>query len=138
MKEIVNLMVNEFNILEAGIDFMGYRITDRRKLSFHHLITSKKDGGKETIENGAILLRDPHDYLHIIEKSDKKIYRAIREQMIIENMKRQIYMPSIEKIDELLREYEEVHSEDTTKGGYYLIKDVYRRRLLTEKDENYY
>ena len=132
--DIVNLMVNEFHLMEVGIDFMGYKITDKSLLSFHHLVVSQKDGGEVCLENGAILMRYAHDYLHIIEEIDPQTYFAIREQMIIENIKRQIDMSCIEKINELLCGFEEKYCEETTKSGLILIKDIHKRRLLTEKE----
>lgn len=138
MKPIVNLMINEFHALDVGMDFMGYRITDPRRLSFHHLIVPKRKGGKETIENGALLMRNAHDYLHIIEGADKEVYEAIQREMVLENKSREIMMASIERIDAILNEFEEKHCEDSNEQGYYLIKDFFRRRVLRENDDRFY
>lgn len=132
--EVVNLMINEFHLMEVGIDFMGYRITDRSLLSYHHLLVPQKEGGKTCIENGAILMRHAHDYLHIIREIDPQTYFYIRDQMIIENIKREIDMNCIKRINELLCGFEEKYSEETTKGGLILIKDIHKRRLLTEEE----
>ncbi len=137
MKPVVDLMINEFKLLEVGIDFMGYRITNPKKLSFHHLVEFKRNGGFYEIDNGAILIRDSsHDYIHLIEKFDKKLFKAITEEMIKENKMRMIDMEIIKKIDEYLCEFEYYHSEDTiAKGRKLLLKDQFLRRLLAEERE---
>ena len=133
MEKVTNIMINEFKIMDVGLDFMGYRVTDTKKLSYHHLLVPKRRKGKATIENGALLIRDSsHDYIHIIERIDRKIYEAITREMLDENQKRKIDMDNIKRIDELLMEFEEKHKDDTLKKGNLIIKDVYKRRLLRE------
>ena len=137
MKPVVNLMINEFKLLEIGINFMGYRITDPRKLSFHHLVEFKRNGGVYDMDNGAILIRNSsHDYLHLVERTDKKIFAAITREMIEENKKRMIDMENIKKIDEYLCDFEDKHSDDTIgKGRKLLIRDEFLRRYLVEERE---
>ncbi len=137
MKPVVNLMINEFKLLEIGIDFMGYRITDPRKLSFHHLVEFKRDGGVYVMDNGAILVRNTsHDYIHLIERVDKKIFNAITDEMKKENKQGSIERDNIVKIDEYLCDFEERHSDDTIgKGRKLLIRDEFLRRYLVEERE---
>ena len=133
MKPIVKLMINETNVMNIGIDFMGYKVLDPSLLSFHHLIVPKKLGGKEIYDNGALLMRYSHDYLHIIEETDRRIYNAIKEEMIKENLQHEVRLENIIAINEWLNLFEEVHIEDTTKDGrHLLIKDIFRRRYLKE------
>ena len=46
------------------------------RLNFHHL-KKKCDGGPATIENGALLNRDAHDYLH--KQEGKQLYEELNE-----------------------------------------------------------
>ena len=134
MKEITNLMIDMFKLKEIGYDFMGYRFSNERKLSFHHLIIPQKRGGKMEVDNGAILVRDTsHDYLHVVEKFDKKSFLLITKELIEENRKREINMENLRRIDEILLEFEYNHSDDVFKNGQYAIRDVYTRRLLRER-----
>jgi hypothetical protein len=134
MKEITKLMTDKFKIMEIGIDFMGYRVTKENSLSFHHLVQPKRRGGKDEIENGAILVRNSsHDYLHIIERIDRKYFRFITEEMIKENKLGFIDMDIIRKIDEILLEFEDKHREDSFKKGNLILQDVYVRRLIREQ-----
>lgn len=130
MEAITKLMINEFKIMESGIDFMGYSVINPKKLSFHHLIIPKREGGKATIENGAILTRSAHDYLHVIERTERNFFLEITKEMIEENKKHFIDMKNIKIINEILTEFEEKHFEDTLKKGKLLIKEEYRNRLL--------
>ncbi|MBR4672795.1 MAG: hypothetical protein IKO78_06350 [Bacilli bacterium] len=130
MRKIINLMFNKYNVMRYGIDFMGYIITDPSKLSFHHLIIPEEDGGLERIENGALLMRRAHDYLHIIEHTDRPIYEAIRAEMILINFEGKIEMDRIIRINYLLKMYEEKHKEDTTEKGLILIKADFKNRFL--------
>ena len=133
MKEITKLMTNKFKIMEIGIDFMGYRVTKEKYLSFHHLVKAKRNGGKDEMENGAILVRNSsHDYLHIIERIDRKYFSYITSEMIKENKLGYIDMDIIRKIDEILLEFEEKHREDSFKKGNLILQDVYLRRLVRE------
>ena len=43
MREVTKLMVNEFKIMKLGMDFMGYRVTRKEQLSFHHLLVAHRD-----------------------------------------------------------------------------------------------
>mgnify|MGYP007049655042 CR=1 FL=1 len=48
------------------------------KLTYHHL-TKKEHGGKATVENGANLIREIHQWLHQLENSDIELYHLVNE-----------------------------------------------------------
>ena len=50
----------------TDLDWMGYKVSRDNPFNFHH-IREKRYGGKETIDNGAILSRRAHDHLHFLE-----------------------------------------------------------------------
>ena len=74
MPKITNLMINDFKIMKLGMDFMGYQVTRKEQLSFHHLIIAHRDCKVMNIPadgylwwNGAILRQNTsHDYAHVI------------------------------------------------------------------------
>lgn len=81
MKEITKIMINDFKIMKLGYDFLGYKVTRKQDLSYHHLIIPRrtcKDAGigeGYLYWNGAILRQNTsHDYLHIVEKIDPDIF----------------------------------------------------------------
>jgi hypothetical protein len=79
--------------------------------------------------NGALLMPQSHEYLHIIEYRDIKTYNAINKIFKIINT--QLHEPDLGQrniIEYLLLEFEEKHKEDLNSKGKILIKDKYLRR----------
>ena len=126
MKEVTKLMINEFKIKELGFDFMGYHLNKGDILTYHHMIIPKRNGGKITRSNGAIIQRVPHDYLNLIERVSESTFNYITSEMIDMNVKGYLDMENIKNINELLLEFEYQHREDTNKKGKLLIKKEYR------------
>jgi len=126
VKPIVKLMIDIYNL--DGIDFMGYTVSKDNPYTFHHLI-KRCHGGKETIENGAILTKDAHEYLHLIETRDLKLYEYINN--VLMQINEQCFEPlrrQLLAIDFLLKLFEEQHSEDLTCKKELIIKKKYLRR----------
>lgn len=125
MKHITQLMVNEFKIKEVGCDFMGYKLQKADSLTFHHLIIPRRNGGRITRQNGAIIQRMPHDYLHLIERIDYDTFCYLTSEMIDMNIKGYLDPENLAQIDLLLQQFEAEHKHDTTKKGKRLIKREY-------------
>ena len=120
-------MINMYNLKK--IDFMGYRFT-KNNASYHHLIIPRRSGGKETIDNGAILNgRTSHPYIHVVESKDYDMFLAITSEMIDENIKGKLDKDNIRRIDDILCQFEKEHSGDTTKKGKLLIKEEFTHRF---------
>lgn len=63
------------------LDWMGFRITEENKPSYHHIIKAEelrhnKESDIATIENGAYLGKKSHELLHKIEVIDKDLYNS--------------------------------------------------------------
>ncbi len=69
-KKVMQELIRLFN---PKIDWMGFIITPKNYISYHH-IDEKRNGGKETVDNGAILSRTSHMLLHKIEHFNKDLY----------------------------------------------------------------
>ena len=75
---------------ELYIDWMGYRITDINKPSYHHIVKAETLKEQElkteaTIDNGAYLVKKSHELLHKIELLDKELYNSWNELFILIN-----------------------------------------------------
>lgn len=135
MREIMSIMIHEFNLNKLKYDFTGYTFDRTRQLSFHHLRISKHDCKDLNIPsegylywNGAILRQDTsHDYLHLIQQYDDEIFRLITNEMIKENEQGRIDIENLRRIRDLLLYFEKEHCSDKTKKGKYLIKESYIR-----------
>ncbi len=111
----------------SGLDWLNYRLV-KKDLTYHHIL-KKSDGGKETIDNGALLMPISHQYLHLIECKDMETYNAINKLFSYINMQK--HEPTIQQrvyIDYLLSEFERVHKWDKGSKGKLIIKRKYLER----------
>ena len=125
MKSITRQMIRIYNLKEH--DFMGYKLV-KDNATYHHLI-KKENGGKETIDNGAILMPVSHQYLHIIEFKEFNIYDAVNKIMTICNKKGCIEKEDLVIISELLKMFEKEHIKDKTSKGKSLIRYQHLDRI---------
>ena len=129
MKAVTREMLKIYKPL-SNMDWMNYRIVNKQDLTFHH-IQKREDFGRETIENGALILKHSHQYLHLIEYKDIKTYDAINK--IFKYINQQRHEPTREQreiIEFMLREFESIHRWDKNSKGKLLIKYKYRNRAL--------
>ena len=71
------------------IDWMGYELRSITDLTYHH-IQKREDGGRLTLDNGALLRGDTaHEYLHIIETRDLDMYVYINNLLKTVNKNQQ-------------------------------------------------
>lgn len=136
MKKITQEMIKDFKIMKLGYDFMGYPVTSKKGLSFHHLIVPHRLCRQEGIPaegfvywNGAILRQNTsHDYLHAIEHVDLDIFNAITSEMIDINTKGYLDPMNLRYIDDCLDSFERDYCQLKTKKGKNLIKYEYTIR----------
>lgn len=133
MREITKLMIDMYAIKKLGYDFMGYTFNKTNELSFHHLVVPKRDCRKQGlgkgfyIWNGAILKQETsHDYLHLIERIDRKYFLQITNYMIEENKNEQLDLDTLKRIREILLTFEEEYKNETDREGRALIKKPYK------------
>lgn len=129
MEKIRNLMISEFAIDKLGYDFMGYTLQRGDEYNFHHLIVPARKHGAKEFWNGAVLCgKTSHPYLHLIEAKDYKTFCYITAEMVDMNIKRYLDAENLQKIDELLSEFEYKNRNLKNRKGKLLIKDDYLRR----------
>ena len=130
MREVTNLMINEFKIKRLGYDFMGYSLQRRDIYTFHHLIIPNRNGGPYARWNGAVLCgRTSHPYLHLIEAKDYDMFCSITSEMIDMNIKGYLDVKNLRNIDDALTQFEREYSGARTRKGKVLIKEEYTRRV---------
>ena len=54
-------------------DWMGFKLSDNNTYTFHH-IRERRVGGKEVLENGAILTHFGHQFLNHLDSHNKRAY----------------------------------------------------------------
>lgn len=110
------------------LDWLNFKITRENPITYHH-IDKREFGGKKTIDNGALLTRTSHQYLHLIESKEDKLYYAINQLLKLIN--KQKTPPTQEQrqiMDYLLDEFYKEHSKDKNAKGKPLIKEKYLKR----------
>lgn len=104
---------------------MGYKLESHP--SYHHLV-KKANGGKKTINNGAILNEVAHHYLHLIESYDLELYDYINSILKKENEQGYLSRNHLKTIDKLLYSFEKEHCGTYNANGKLLIKEEYTQR----------
>lgn len=111
----------------SGLDWLNYKLV-RSDVTYHHILR-RTNGGKKTIENGALLMPVAHQYLHLIENKDIDTYIGINK--IFEYINQQKYEPTQEQreiLEYMLRQFEYQHRFDKGSKGKILIKHKYLER----------
>lgn len=130
MKPITREMVNIWSM--DKIDWMGYKIARKNPFTYHHAFIPARNGGKFTIDNGAILCgQTSHPYIHVIEMTDEERFEYLTE--ILREINQQRTMPSLEqylRMRSCLESFEREYSGATTSKGHILIKEPYTRRIM--------
>lgn len=111
----------------SGLDWLNYKLV-RSDVTYHHILR-RTNGGKKTIENGALLMPVAHQYLHLIESKDINTYITINK--IFEYINQQKYEPTQEQreiLEYMLRQFEYQHRFDKGSKGKLLIKHKYLER----------
>lgn len=127
MKQIKKEMLKIYKPI-SNLDWLNYKLI-KKDITFHHIV-KREHGGKETIDNGALLMPVGHEYLHIIEYKDIDTYIAINK--IFKFINQQQFEPTTEQreiIEYLLKQFEEEHKEDKTSKGKLLIQQKYLCRF---------
>ena len=112
MNDIILLMIKMYETNEN--DWMNYKI-DNEDITFHHILKEEL-GGKYTLDNGALLTKRAHEYLHLIERFDLDIYEQINS--ILKDINTQKHAPNYrqkKKIDLLLLEFEMKYASEFIK-----------------------
>ncbi len=84
MKSVLINMLKIYNIEDR--DWMSFKITRENYLTYHHIVKNE-DGGEYSIDNGAILTKNSHDFLHCVEHKNVRIYNEINNFFKIINDK---------------------------------------------------
>lgn len=129
MKRLTADMIKIWNM--TNMDWMGYKLCKENQPTFHHIV-KECDGGKRILDNGAIIGKENHTYLHIVEDRDLEMYIYLSN--ILKSINDQRYMPSKRQllaIDAILRQFEREHCSDRTSKGKVLIKECYTKRITT-------
>lgn len=115
----------------SHLDWMNYKLV-KTEVTYHH-IQKESDGGKKTVENGALLMPIAHQYLHLIENIEIEAYVRLNEIFKVVNEQR--HEPTPEQramVEYILQVFESVHRWDKGNKGKILIQKKYLKRGWNE------
>ena len=92
--------------------WLHYKLTKDNPLTYHHCVIPKRNGGRATEENGALLSREAHDDFNILEQMYPKLAKEINEYLT--TYKGDYPSEVLEKINRLM---ELVKRKEMTTGG---------------------
>lgn len=121
MSNVVNIMIQLWNM--QSMDWLGY--DNEEQYSFHHL-KKKCDGGEKIINNGAILHRPSHEYLHTIEHYDLDKYIFLNN--ILKEVNLQRYMTTKEQLEQIryvLMKFQNEYENKLSSRDKPIIKQEY-------------
>lgn len=98
MKEPLITMLKIYKPLELGVDWLDYKIVRANDLTFHH-IQEVRNGGKRIITNGAILVRQSHEYLNYLDNRYHKYYEELNQ--LFKELNMTMLPPTKEYYDEV-------------------------------------
>ncbi len=116
MKKVLRILVDIFE--PNGVDWMNFKLSRDNPYTYHHIV-KKSNGGDKSIDNGAILTRRAHSFLHMLEKSCPDAYNDLQNVfMKINGSKNPPTEEIIREVDEILykifisQEYEFIDNID--------------------------
>ncbi len=122
---ILKIMLKKYK--PEGVDWMNFILSRRNPYTFHHII-SRHDGGEDDVSNGAILTRNAHDLLHILEYACPDAFADLQEIFVkINYSAKPVSEKTLDEIDDILYRV-------FTQDGYEFLIDV----DLSEYMDSYY
>lgn len=136
MKDVTRSLIQDFQILELGYDFMGYPpqsppysdIPQPDLLTYHHLLVPARIDPSYTYQNGVILYTTPHSYLHVIESISPSHFHYLTAEMFDMKVAQTLTPYHLHNIDQILTDFETNYSDHRTSKNKVLIKQPYLNR----------
>ena len=130
MSRLRERLCKDYKLEELGYDFLGYSFRNRRELSTHHIIP-RHLGGQTKKSNLCILSRDTaHNYIHLIEDYDYKVFIQISNCLMEEVKKGKIDIEELKKIEDLLTFFEFKFRDEQARNGERLIRPEYKEKRI--------
>lgn len=136
MSKLREKIYKEFKIEQIGYDFLGYTFNSKKELSTHHILP-RHSGGKTKKDNLCVLNRfTSHNYIHLIEGTDYKVFLELSKYLLEEVKKGEISREQLLKIEDALQFFEYKYRNEEDRHGERLIRPEYKKRILLLEDNN--
>ena len=130
MSRLRERIFKTYHLDSLNYDFMGYEFESKKELSTHHIIP-KHSGGKTKTDNLCILNRfTSHNYIHLIEDTDYKVFLEISKYLMEQVKKGEISREQILRINDALEFFEFKFRDEEDRHGERLIKPEYKTKRI--------
>lgn len=130
MSRLRERLYKEYNLEQLGYDFLGYTFGTKKDLSTHHILP-KHSGGKTKKDNLCVLNRyTSHNYIHLIEDTDYKIFLQVSKFLLEQVKKGEIGEEQLLRINDILEVFEQKYRDEEARNGELLIKPEYKERVF--------
>lgn len=135
MSRLREKLYKEYKLEELGYDFLGYKFDSKRELSTHHILP-KHSGGETKKNNLCILNRfTSHNYIHLIEEYDYKVFLELSKYLLEEVKKGEIAKEQLLRIEDALQFFEYKFRDEEDRYGEKLIKPEYKEKRIILKED---
>lgn len=135
MSRLRERIYKDFKMEELGYDFMGYVFESKRELSTHHILP-RHSGGKTEKSNLCVLNRyTSHNYIHLIEEYDYKVFLEISKYLLEQVKKGEISMDQLLRINDALEFFEYKFRNEEDRHGERLIRPEYKSKRIILKED---
>ena len=135
MSRLREKLYKEYKLEELGYDFLGYTFDSKRELSTHHILP-KHSGGETKKNNLCILNRfTSHNYIHLIEEYDYKVFLELSKYLLEEVKKGEISREQLLRIEDALQFFEYKFRDEEDRYGEKIIKPEYKEKRIILKED---
>jgi len=135
MSRLREKLYKEYRLEELGYDFLGYTFNTKKELSTHHILP-RHSGGQTKKNNLCVLNRfTSHNYIHLIEDTDYKVFLEISKYLLEQVKKGEISMDQLLRIDDALQFFEFKYRNEEDRHGELLIKPEYKKRIILKPNQ---
>lgn len=133
MSKLRERLYKDYDLEKKGYDFMGYEFNTKKELSTHHILP-RHSGGKTKKNNLCILNRyTSHNYIHLIEDTDYKVFLELSKYLLEEITKGEINQEQLLRINDALEFFEYKYRDEEDRHGELLIKPEYKSKRIIKK-----
>lgn len=134
MSRLRERLYKEYNLEQLGYDFLGYTFDSKKELSTHHILP-RHSGGQTKKNNLCVLNRyTSHNYIHLIEDYDKKVFLQISSHLLKQVNLGKIDIDEIRQIIDLLEFFEFKYRDEESRNGEKLIKPEFKEKRIILKE----
>ena len=135
MSKLRERIYKDFKMEQLGYDFLGYTFESKRELSTHHILP-RHSGGQTKKNNLCALNRfTSHNYIHLIEDTDYKVFLELSKYLLEEVKKGEIGREQLLRIADVLQFFEFKYRDEEDRHGELLIRPEYKSKRIILKED---